>query len=47
MPKRVLLIEYEPRYVERIRALLTPLGHAISEAHDGEAGIQAFNPLNQ
>ena len=42
MPKRVLLIEYEPRYVERIRALLTPLGHAISEAHDGEAGIQAF-----
>jgi TonB family protein len=43
MPKRVLLIEYEPRYVERIRALLTPLGHAISEAHDGEAGIQAFD----
>ncbi|HKD18851.1 MAG TPA: protein kinase, partial [Thermoanaerobaculia bacterium] len=42
MPKRVLLIEYEPRYVERIRALLTPLGHTISEAHDGEAGIQAF-----
>jgi TonB family protein len=42
MPKKVLLIEYEPRYVERIRALLTPLGHTISEAHDGEAGIQAF-----
>ena len=42
MPKKVLLIEYEPRYVERIRALLTPLGHTISEAHVGEAGIQAF-----
>ncbi|HKD16561.1 MAG TPA: response regulator, partial [Thermoanaerobaculia bacterium] len=42
MPKKVLLIEYEPRYVERIRALLTPLGHTISEAHDGEAGIQTF-----
>src|SRR5499427_9588280 len=42
MPKKVLLIEYEPRYIERIRTLLTPLGHTISEAHDGEAGIQAF-----
>ncbi len=42
MPKKVLLIEYEPRYIERIRTLLTPQGHAISEAHDGEAGLQAF-----
>src|SRR5215467_7584416 len=42
MPKKVLLIEYEPRYIERIRTLLSPLGHAITEAHDGEAGIQAF-----
>jgi TonB family protein len=42
MPKRVLLIEYEPRYVERIRTLLTPLGHAVTEAHDGEAGLQSF-----
>jgi len=42
MPKKVLLIEYEPRYIERIRTLLTPLGHAITEAHDGEAGLQAF-----
>src|SRR5215813_9527820 len=42
MPKKVLLIEYEPRYIERIRTLLTPLGHAISEAHDGEAGLQSF-----
>ena len=38
MPKKVLLIEYEPRYIERIRTLLTPLGHALTEAHDGEAG---------
>ena len=42
MPKKVLLIEYEPRYIERIRTLLTPLGHALTEAHDGEAGLQAF-----
>ncbi len=43
MAKKVLLIEYEPRYIERIRNLLTPLGHAVTEAHDGEAGLQAFN----
>ncbi len=42
MPKKVLLIEYEPRYIERIRTLLTPLGHVVTEAHDGEAGLQAF-----
>src|SRR5262252_672205 len=42
MPKKVLLIEYEPRYIERIRALLQPLGHALTEAHDGEAGLQSF-----
>ncbi len=43
MAKKVLLIEYEPRYIERVRNLLTPLGHTVSEAHDGEAGLQAFN----
>jgi len=42
MPKKVLLIEYEPRYIERIRTLLSPLGHTLTEAHDGEAGLQAF-----
>ncbi len=42
MPKKVLLIEYEPRYVERVRSLLTPHGHTLTEAHDGEAGLQAF-----
>ena len=42
MPKKVLLIEYEPRYVERVRNLLTPHGHTLTEAHDGEAGLQAF-----
>ncbi len=42
MPKKVLLIEYEPRYIERVRNLLAPLGHALTEAHDGEAGLQAF-----
>jgi TonB family protein len=42
MPKKVLLIEYEPRYVERIGRLLAPLGLSVTEAHDGEAGLQAF-----
>src|SRR4051812_14192099 len=42
MPKKVLLIEYEPRYVDRIRTLIGPLGHNLTEAHDGEAGLQAF-----
>jgi TonB family protein len=42
MPKKVLLIEYEPRYVERIGKLLAPLGLSVTEAHDGEAGLQAF-----
>jgi TonB family protein len=42
MPKRVLLIDYEPRYVERVRQLLGPLEHTITEAHDGEAGLAAF-----
>ena len=42
MPKKVLLIEYEPRYVERIRTLLNALGHAVTEVHDGEAGLTAF-----
>src|ERR1700687_5912906 len=42
MPKKVLLIEYEPRYVERVRTLLAPLGHLVTEAHDGEAGMAAF-----
>src|SRR5438477_7231454 len=42
MPKKVLLIEYEPRYVERIRDLLAPSGHTLTETHDGEAGLQAF-----
>ena len=42
MSKKVLLIEYEPRYIERVRGLLTPLGHTVTETHDGEAGLQAF-----
>jgi TonB family protein len=42
MPKKVLLIEYEPRYIERIGKLLAPLGLSVTEAHDGEAGLQSF-----
>ena len=42
MPKKVLLIEYEPRYVERVRSLLAPFQHTVTESHDGEAGLAAF-----
>ena len=42
MPKKVLLIEYEPRYIERVRTLLAPLQHTVTESHDGEAGLAAF-----
>src|SRR4029453_9247348 len=42
MSKKVLLIEYEPRYVERVRTLLAPFEHTVTESHDGEAGLAAF-----
>src|SRR4029453_1983801 len=42
MSKKVLLIEYEPRYVERVRTLLAPFEPPVTESHDGEAGLAAF-----
>ena len=39
---KVLLIEYEPRYVERIRAYLARSEHDIVVARDGEEGLEAY-----
>ena len=39
MPKKVLLIDYEPLSVERIRALLAPPEYSLSVAKDGEEGL--------
>lgn len=43
MAKKVLLIEYEPRSVERLRGLLPAPEHAVTVAHDGEEGLNAFS----
>ncbi|MFN2386485.1 MAG: TonB family protein [Thermoanaerobaculia bacterium] len=42
MSKKVLLIEYEPRYVERLTGLLAPPEYQVSVAHDGEDGLAQF-----
>ncbi|HEY7111789.1 MAG TPA: TonB family protein [Thermoanaerobaculia bacterium] len=42
MAKRVLLIDYEPRSVERLQALLSP-EYQVAVAKDGEEGLAAFS----
>jgi TonB family protein len=42
MAKRVLLIDYEPRSVERLQGLLSP-EYQVSVARDGEEGLAAFS----
>jgi DNA-binding response OmpR family regulator len=43
MSKRVLLIDYEPRSLERVRSLLPSDQYTIAESHDGEEGLAAFS----
>jgi TonB family protein len=43
MAKRVLLIDYEPRSRERVRALLPASEFTVVEAHDGEEGLATFS----
>jgi TonB family protein len=43
MSKRVLLIDYEPRSLERVRSLLPSDQYTIAESHDGEEGLGAFS----
>ena len=42
MARKVLLIEYEGRSIERVRGLLPAPDYAVTEAHDGEEGLTAF-----
>ena len=39
---KVLLIEYEPRYVDRIRAFLAAGHHEVVVARDGDEGLDAY-----
>ena len=39
---KVLLIEYEPRYVDRVRAFLTTRGHEVVACRDGDEGLEAY-----
>ena len=42
MSKRILLIEYEPRYLDRIRGFLEGKDYELVIARDGEEGLDAF-----
>jgi TonB family protein len=42
----ILLIDYEPRSIERFREPLVAAGYAIEIATDGVSGIEAFHRLN-
>jgi TonB family protein len=42
----ILLIDYEPRSIERFRDPLTGAGYAVEIATDGITGIEAFHRLN-
>jgi TonB family protein len=42
----ILLIDYEPRSIERFREPLVAAGYAIEIATDGISGIEAFHRLN-
>ncbi|HZI67785.1 MAG TPA: response regulator, partial [Thermoanaerobaculia bacterium] len=43
MAKNVLLIEYEQRDRKRALSLLESPEFAVTEAHDGEEGLEAFS----
>jgi DNA-binding response OmpR family regulator len=46
MPDRtILLIDYEPRSIERISRPLEAAGYKVEVANDGIAGIEAFHRL--
>jgi TonB family protein len=43
MPKKVLLIDYEPRSVDRMRSLLDGPEYVLTVAKDGEEGLSVFS----
>ena len=42
----ILLIDYEPRSIERFREPLVAAGYSVEIANDGLSGIEAFNRLS-
>lgn len=42
MAKKILLIEYEPRYLDRIRGHLAGKDFDLVVAKDGEEGLEAY-----
>jgi TonB family protein len=42
MARKVLLIEYEGRSIERVKGLLPTPDYTVTEAHDGEEGLSTF-----
>ena len=42
----ILLIDYEPRSIERFRDPLIAAGYAVEIATDGVSGIEAFHRLS-
>jgi DNA-binding response OmpR family regulator len=45
MSHKILIIDYEPRSVERLRGFLSKAGYEVEVAADGVAGIQAFEKV--
>jgi two-component system phosphate regulon response regulator PhoB len=43
--RTILIVEYDPSSIERIRGVLEPAGYRVEVAHDGLAGIEAFHRL--
>ena len=43
---RILLIDYEPRSIERFRDPLVGAGYSVEIANDGISGVEAFHRLN-
>src|SRR5581483_1051655 len=43
MPENILVIEYEPRYTEKVRSALAGRPFDITFVHDGEEAVRAFD----
>jgi len=43
MPENILVVEYEPRYTDRVKLALTGQPYHLSFAHDGEEAIRALD----
>lgn len=41
----ILLIDYDPRSIDKLRGVLQTAGYRVEVAKDGEAGIEAFDAI--